>query len=82
MLGNAKYLTLAGKYDEAITQLEHAIERGMMVYAPLAADVPIFEPLRDDPRFIVAETLMVGNINAEREALGLEPIDPLDQRVY
>jgi TolB-like protein len=82
MLGNAKYLTLAGKYDEAITQLEHAIERGMMNYAPLAAVVPIFEPLRDDPRFIVAESLMVGNINAEREALGLEPIDPLDQRVY
>ncbi len=82
MLGNAKYLTLAGKYDEAITQLEHAIERGMMNYAPLAANVPIFEPLRDDPRFIVAESLMVGNINAEREALGLEPIDPLDQRVY
>ena len=39
----------------------------------------MFEPLRDDPRFIAAEAIMVDNINVEREALGLEPVDPLDQ---
>ncbi len=82
MSGTAKYLALAGKYDEAITQLEHAIERGMKSYAPIAADVPIFEPLRDDPRFVAVETTMVENINAEREALGLDSIDPLNQLLY
>jgi tetratricopeptide (TPR) repeat protein len=82
MLGNAKYLTLAGKYDEAITQLEHAVDRGFKGYAPIATAIPMFEPLRDDPRFVAAETHMIETINVERRALGLEPVDPLDQRVY
>jgi TolB-like protein len=82
MWGNAKYLALAGEYDEAITKLEHAIERGMKTNAPITADEPIFEPLRDNPRFIAAEALMVENINAERESLGLEAIDPLKQFLY
>jgi hypothetical protein len=73
---------LAGKYDEAITQVEHAVKRGMMSYAPLAADVPLFEPLRDDPRFVATEAAMVENINGQRAALGLEPIDPLNQVWY
>ena len=79
MVGNAKYLTLAGEHDEAMTQLEQAISRGMLTYAPIATQTPMFEPLRDDPRFIAVEAIMVDNINVEREALGLEPVDPLDQ---
>ena len=79
MYENAKYLALAGEYDDAITQLEHAIDRGLRFYAPLATAVPMFKPLRDDPRFVAIEAVMVGNINIEREALGLEPIDPLNQ---
>jgi tetratricopeptide (TPR) repeat protein len=79
MVENAKYLTLAGNYDEALTELERALERGWRGFAPVAAFVPIFEPISDDPRFIAVETAMVENINIEREALGLEPIDPLNQ---
>jgi hypothetical protein len=82
MVENAKYLALAGEYDQAITQLEHAIERGFKDYAPIATSVPMFEPLREDPRFVAAEALMVEKINVEREALGLEPVDPLNQRWY
>ena len=78
---NAKYLALAGEYDEAISQLETAIDRGYQDYAPIAAHTPIFVPLQDDPRFIAAEAVMVENINADRESLGLEPIDPLSQRL-
>ncbi|MEE8281573.1 MAG: tetratricopeptide repeat protein, partial [Gammaproteobacteria bacterium] len=74
MVENAKYLALAGEYDQAITQLEHAIERGFKDYAPIATSVPMFEPLREDPRFVAAEALMVEKINVEREALGLEPV--------
>ena len=81
MVENAKYLALAGKYDEAIAQLESAIDRGFQDYAPIAAHIPMFAPLQDDPRFLAAETVMVENINADRESLGLEPIDPLNQRL-
>ena len=79
---NAKYLVLAGEYDEAITRLESAIDRGFQDYAPIAAHTPIFAPLQDDPRFVAAEAVMVENINAERASLGLEPIDPLNQGPY
>ena len=75
MLGNAKYLALAGQYDDAITQLEAAVDRGMRLPSPFATYIPIFEPLRDDPRFVALEAAMIDKINAEREALRLEPID-------
>jgi hypothetical protein len=39
----------------------------------------MFEPLRDNPRFVAVEAVMVDHINVEREALGLEAIDPLKQ---
>ena len=78
MYNNAEYLALAGRYDEAMTQLEHAVERGMLMCVPIARFSPVFEPLRDDPRLAIAEAAMVANINIEREALGLEAIDSVD----
>ena len=79
MFENAKYLALAGEYDEAITQLERAVDRGYGGYELMATGTPMFEPLRDDPRFIAVETVMVDNINVEREALGLEPVDSANE---
>ncbi len=81
MVENAKYLALAGEYDDAITQLEHAVDRGFQGYAPIAKFIPMFEPLRDDPRFVAAEAQMIEGINVERLALGLDPVDPLNQRL-
>ena len=74
-----KYLALAGQHDDAITELENALKRGMQAYTPLATNMPMFEPLRDDPRFVAVEAVMVDHINVEREALGLEAIDPIKQ---
>jgi hypothetical protein len=79
MYQNAKYLALAGEYDQAITQLEHAIDRGLRGYALFVTHTPMFEPLRDNPRFVAVEAIMVAKNNVEREALGLEAIDPLNQ---
>ena len=76
MVENAKYLALAGEYDQAITQLEQAVDRGFHGYAPIARSIPMFEPIRDEPRYIAAEAAMVDGINVEREALGLEPVSP------
>ncbi len=77
MYENAKYLALAGDYDEAITQLENAIDRGFRSYALFPTYTPMFESLRDDSRFVAVEAVMVDNINVERDALGLEAIDPV-----
>ena len=79
MFEYAIYLALEGEYDQAITQLETAIDGGFQTYAPIATAVPMFEPLQDDPRFVALEAIMVDNINVDREALGLDPIDPLNQ---
>ena len=79
MYQNAKYLALAGAYDAAIAQLESSIDRGLRGYAFFVTYTLMFEPLRDDPRFVALGTVMVDNINVDREALGLEPIDPLNQ---
>jgi TolB-like protein/Tfp pilus assembly protein PilF len=76
MYSKAEYLVLVEQYDEALTQLEHAIDRGMLMCVPIANFSPIFEPLRDDPRLISAEAVMANKINDEREALGLEAVDP------
>ena len=79
MVENAKYLALAGDYDEAITQLENAIDRGLRSYALFPTYTPMFESLRDDSRFVAVEAVMVDNINVERDALGPEAIDPVNQ---
>jgi len=76
---NAKYLALAGEYEDAVSQLEQAVERGWLGIVPIAANQPIFEPLQDNPRFIAVEAMLVENINIQREALGLESIDPLSR---
>lgn len=76
MMENAKYFTLIGDHDSAVSWLQKSVERGLQTQAPLATLIPIFEPLRDDPRFIEIEEMMVENINEDRASLGLEPIDP------
>lgn len=79
MLEKAKYLAIAKQYDDAINLLKAAVNRGMRMYAPIATYISIFEPLRDDPRFIAIESDMVRNINLEREEIGLKPVDPFSQ---
>jgi TolB-like protein/lipoprotein NlpI len=76
MMENAKYFALAGDTDSALSWLEKSVGRGMQTYAPLSKLVPIFEALNEDPRFIEIEGTMVDNINEDRIAIGLEPIDP------
>lgn len=78
MLSNAEYLALAERYEESLTQLQHAIDRGMLMCVPLAEFSPIFEPLRNNPRLVAAETAMSEKINDERMILGLEPVNTRD----
>jgi tetratricopeptide (TPR) repeat protein len=77
---SAKYLALAGEHEEAVSQLEQALEKGWLGFVPIAVAHPVFEPLQDYPRFAAVEAAMVEKINVERESLGLEPVD-LDDAV-
>ncbi len=79
MFENAKYLALAGDFDESVTQLQKAIDGGFQSYLVSATHTPMFEPLRDDPHFVAVQAVMVDNINADRESLGMETRDPVEQ---
>jgi TolB-like protein/Tfp pilus assembly protein PilF len=71
----AKYHALTGDYEAAMRELEAAVARGARIGYPIAWQMPMFEPWQDKPRLLAAEATMVQNINAERSALGLAPID-------
>jgi tetratricopeptide (TPR) repeat protein len=73
----ARYLTLAGDDDAALSALETAVNRGLRFFTPLAKAIPIFELLQEEPRFQAIEASMIASQNAERAALGMEPVDPL-----
>jgi TolB-like protein/Tfp pilus assembly protein PilF len=76
MMEYAKYYALISDHDMALSWLEKSVERGLQTYAPLATLIPVLESLREDPRFIKIEAMMIDNINEDRLAIGLEPIDP------
>jgi TolB-like protein/lipoprotein NlpI len=73
---NARYFALTGDRDQALDWLERAVKNGMQTYAPIATADPALASLEDDPRFLEIEATMIENINEDRVALGLEPIDP------
>ena len=76
MFENAKFLALSGDDDAALDWLEKAIGRGLQTYAPLAVVEPALATLKDNDRFLALEARMVANINEDRAAMGMEPIDP------
>jgi len=76
MTENARYYTLVGNHDAAIDWLGRAIDRGLQNYAPLSKWLPAFSLLEGDPRFAELEARMIDNINEDRAALGMAPIDP------
>jgi len=49
----------------------------MLICVPIVRFSPSLEPFRDYPRLATVEAVMVENINIERQALGLEAVDPL-----
>ena len=76
MLEQAKYHALAGDNDAALAWLEKSVAAGLQTYAPLAKNLPELASLEDDPRFIEIEATMIANVNEDRAALELEPVDP------
>ena len=75
-LESARYHALAGDTERALELLDRAVARGMQVHAPLATWLPALGGLQGNARFAEIEARMVDNINQDRVALGMEPIDP------
>ena len=73
-MANARYLVLAEDHDAAVGEFERAIKSGIQYYGPISAN-PIFAPVADDPRFMALEQAMFDNVNEDRIALGLDPLD-------
>jgi TolB-like protein len=76
MLENAKYYALAEDDETALDWLEQSVEHGLQAYAPMVESWPALASLQDNPRFIELEAKMIANINEDRVALGMDPIDP------
>ena len=58
----------------AIAKLTQAVDEGMSIGTPLDRVWQELDVLRTDPRFEAVEARMFEHLNAERAALGLEPI--------
>jgi TolB-like protein/Tfp pilus assembly protein PilF len=73
-LAEGRYYALAGDGDRAIAHLERAVELNLMRGVPLHLLHPDLEALRGDPRYDALEARMAEHVEAERAAVGLEPL--------
>ncbi len=80
MMEKAIYMTLAGQPEDAITQMEGAVERGLRGNPVLDWSQPVFEQLANNSRFIALRAAIQDKVNVQRDVLDLEPIDKLAER--
>jgi TolB-like protein len=66
---------LLGDVDIAIEHLQDAASRGWTTAGAPADVVPALAALVDDPRYQEIETLMLSNMNRDRENVGLPPLN-------
>jgi TolB-like protein/lipopolysaccharide biosynthesis regulator YciM len=73
-LSRAHVAAISGDYESAITLLERAFDQGWVMDVTAPTAWPAFRPLNGDPRYETAKSKMLEHMNAERAALGLEPL--------
>ena len=69
----AQYALLTGDEDAAIAHLQTSLDKGI---AGVGNFDPVFDPIRNDERFVAFEAEALRRANAERTALGLGPYKP------
>ena len=74
-MSEAAHQALAGNLDASLDWLDRAISRGFVSSGRIVEDWPYMEPLEGDPRYEEIQARMIEHLNAERAALGLEPVE-------
>jgi TolB-like protein len=68
------YATLAGEEETALALLAAAVDKGLLVSPRMSVGWSALKALEGNPEYEAIQARMVENMNAERGALGLEPV--------
>jgi len=74
-LRRAYYHMLAGDSENALSALDAAVSGGAILEVRIADTYPEFSALENDPRYRAIQSRMIENLNSQRAALGLEPVE-------
>jgi TolB-like protein/cytochrome c-type biogenesis protein CcmH/NrfG len=70
----AYYAALDGDHEAALAWLDRVVQEGGSFRLNLSSEFSAFAPLRGDPRFEAVLARLHEHVNAERAALGLDPL--------
>ncbi|MDX2412696.1 MAG: hypothetical protein QNK16_10220 [Woeseiaceae bacterium] len=74
-LNLATHAALSGDIETAFAHLAAAVDGGWVSVGEPADVAPALRALVDDPRYAELETRMLASVNADRQLLGLAPLD-------
>ncbi len=74
LIDHARYLVLANDPKGAVATLSQAVDSGLLMAVRPDRIFPEMQPLAGEPEYEAVVARMTQNVNAERAALGLEPI--------
>ena len=70
-ISQAQYAALTGDVDDVLKQMQRAVASGSV--STYAFTSPIFDSIREDPRFRNIEQQVLTRVDEERAKLGMEP---------
>jgi len=73
-MAEAAYQALAGDAEASLDYLDKAISQGFITTSRIALEWPALAVLEGDPRFEALQARMLEHLEAERAALGWEPV--------
>jgi hypothetical protein len=74
-LAEAAWYAMAGRQRESLEHLAAAIDGGLVLSSRITDDMPYFRDLEGDPEYEAIQARMIEHRDAERAALGLEPVE-------
>ena len=77
-LWNARLLALRGRFDDALDELNAALEFGFL--HPVLFGHPVYDEVRNTPRFRQLQNRRIELVNVQRAQLGLDPLPLIPSR--